>query len=143
MADQSMDAVRRVPLSEAAVAERGRELAEKLGVINALREQKKTEAAKLQAEIDERLDECEVLRREILDGQEEKAQGELFAGEAGPASGDPQAPAPAEAAKALATIAERAEATKGGAFDYDASEPVPAPVATQAELSKAGKKGVH
>jgi hypothetical protein len=78
---ESMDAPIRVQLSDTAVAERGRALAEKLGVVKALRDQKKSEGEKLQSMIDVALDEAEELRLEILEGAAEKRQGDLFVGD--------------------------------------------------------------
>jgi hypothetical protein len=92
----SMDAVRRVKLTEEQVAERGRALAEKLGVLKILRDTKKADAEKYQTLIDAALDETEALRVEILEGAEEKRQGELFVGEE-------------EAKEILASVQERIE----------------------------------
>lgn len=141
---ESMDAVVRVQLSEGAVAERGRALAEKLGVVKALRDQKKAEAEKLQSMIDTALDEAEELRLEILEGAAEKRQGDLFASDV--VTGSPDALPPVAAANTLAEVAKRAGVygESPSPFEFTGDEPPEAPVQTNAELekSKRGGKGV-
>lgn len=143
----SMDATVRRKLSEEEVAARGRQLAEKLRIVEGLREDRKAHAAKLQQEIDDRLDECKVLSEEILEGQEESRQGDLFATD--PQPGDPEAPAPAEARGALAEVARRAEEgaapeSAEEAEEQAAGEELPgaeAEAAEQAEQRKGRKRG--
>ena len=127
--DESMDAPIRVQLDDAAVADRARSLAARLGVVATLRTQKKADAEKLQTEIDSILDECEELRLEILDGAAEKRQGDLFATDV--VAGDPGAPPPTVAAAALAKVAKHAD------------EAPEAPVQVTGALGKAkrGEKG--
>lgn len=116
--DDSMDAPVRVKLNDEAVADRGRELAEKLGVVQTLRAQKKADGEKLQTEIDSLLDECEELRLEILDGAEEKRQGDLFVGDRVAGTPDPDLGhvgrvTDTTAKEVLAKVAEKVDPQKG------------------------------
>lgn len=112
--DESMDAPVRVKLDDAAVAERGRALAEKLGIVATLRAQKKSDGEKLQTEIDGILDEAEELRLEILDGAAEKRQGDLFAGDQVVGAQDQVGRITDDTAKeVLRKVAEKADAGKG------------------------------
>lgn len=140
--DESMDAPVRVQLDDAAVAERGRALAEKLGIVATLRAQKKADGEKIQTQIDGILDEAEELRLEILDGAAEKRQGDLFATDV--VAGDPGAPPPTVAAAALAEIAKRADEAPGPRPRGGAMEPAPGdPEESGDDKGKPGKKGVH
>ena len=132
--DAAMDAPVRVKLDDTAVAERGRALAVKLGIVATLRAQKKADSEKLQTEIDSILDEAEELRLEILDGAAEKRQGDLR-------FQDEVVGVPRDVANAsLAEVAKRAGEPP---FEFTGDEPVETPVQVNAELekSKRGEKG--
>ena len=79
--ENPMDAAVRVKLTEEQVADRGRALAEKLGIVKTIRDMKKADNDRHQTMIDAALDEAEAIRLEILEGAEEKRQGDLFVGE--------------------------------------------------------------
>ena len=132
---ESMDAPVRVQLSDAAVAERGRSLAVRLGIVATLRSQKKADAEKIQTEIDGILDEAEELRLEILEGAAEKRQGDLFATDV--VAGSPDALPPAAATNTLAEVAKRA----GEPFEFTGDEPVELPVQVNAKLEKSKRGG--
>jgi hypothetical protein len=148
--EASMDAPVRVKLDDTAVAERGRALAEKLGVVKTLRDQKKADAEKLQVEIDGILDEVEELRLEILEGEAEKRQGDLFAGDKVVGAPDPDLGhvgrvTDDSAKEILANVAKKAgeKAAGEGPFDFDGEEPSPEPVQVNREIAnaKGGEKG--
>lgn len=88
-----------VTLQEQEMLRRGRRLAEKIGVRTGLLEAKKAENKKRQEEIDELDEEIAAEARVIIDGFENRAQGDLFVDQALPRD---------EAAQRLAEIAARA-----------------------------------
>ena len=115
---ESMDAPIRVRLSDEAVIERARTLAEKLGIVATLRSQKKADGERTQTLIDQQLDEVEELRLEILDGAAEKRQGDLFV--------DEVVGVPRDVANAsLAEVAKRADEAAGPKRKHGAMEPAP------------------
>lgn len=131
--DASMNAVFRVQLSDEAVAERARTLAEKLGIVATLRTQKKADGERTQTLIDQQLDEVEELRLEILDGAAEKRQGDLFV--------DEVVGVPRDVANA--SLAEGAKRAGEPPFDFAGDEAPEPPVQVNAKLekSKRGEKG--
>ena len=135
--DESMDAPVRVKLDDAAVAERGRALAEKLGIVKGLREEKKEHADRLAKEIEDSLDECEELRLEILDGAAEKRQGDLFVhevvGAPDPDLGHVGRVTDDTAKEVLAKVAKKADEVAGPKRKHGAMEPAPGDVAAADE----------